>query len=143
MFLGEPWMDEHARSQPRRRVLFVSTLNIHAVPMKCKVRDVSVNGALIEVSMPLQEDTEAELVLPKIGTVACTVAWVRHFRCGLLFKQMLDPFQLREMLEEKPRNTGQTGADAPRWQRPSAKTELDDRSRGAVAWLREQKRTAK
>jgi hypothetical protein len=145
MFQGEPWMDEHSRTQPRRRVLFVSTFSTATETVKCKVRDLSVNGALVESDRKLALGDAVNLSLPKIGIVAAEVAWVNNFRSGMLFKSMLDPFQLREMLEAKIRPSDMAGTGAPRWERP--KTVLDaeptqERSRGAVAWLRLQKQTS-
>ncbi len=95
--------------------------------------------------MRITEGTEAQLVLPKIGPVSGVVKWVNHFRCGLVFNCMLDPFQLKEMLEEKPRKAPEDGIDAPRWERPKPVTAGEqtlERSRGAVAWLRQQKLAA-
>jgi hypothetical protein len=146
MFLSEPWMDDQARRQPRRRVLFMSSITVRTVSIACKVRDVSVTGALIETAMPMIPGTEILLNLPKIGPVFGDTAWVDGSKSGIVFQAMLDPLQLREMLEEKPKNTQQENADAPRWQRPRATPEASttqERSRGAVAWLRQQQQDAK
>jgi hypothetical protein len=131
-------MDDQARRQPRRRVLFMSHVVVRTVSIPCKVRDVSVSGALIDTTLPLWQDTKLALVLPKLGPVFAEVAWINGLRSGLVFDKMLDPLQLREMLEEKPRNTV---SEPQRWQRPTAtlETQSDSRSRDAVAWLRQQK----
>jgi PilZ domain len=147
MFLSEPWMDDQARRQPRRRVLFMSSVTVRTVAIPCKVRDVSVSGALIETTLPLWQDTKFTLALPKIGNVEGEVAWIDGLRSGVVFNAMLDPLQIREMLEEKPKSgIKREAADAPRWQRPQVAVEsreTQDRSRGAVAWLRQQKQDAK
>jgi hypothetical protein len=141
MFSGEPWMDDHARSQPRRRVLFVSTLITPAGQIKCKVRDLSVNGALVESDRKLAIGDQLDIEIPKIGPQSAEVTWANNFRAGLMFKSMLDPFQLKEMLEEKPRHVEAEITGAPRWERPKPVVTEDarGRSRDAVAWLRQQK----
>lgn len=125
----------------------MSSITVRTVVIPCKVRDVSVSGALIETSLPLWQDTKFTLSLPKIGTVEGEVAWIDGLRSGVVFNAMLDPLQIREMLEEKSKaaETKYT-ADAPRWQRPQAAVETreaQERSRGAVAWLRQQKQDTK
>jgi hypothetical protein len=141
MFSGEPWMDDHARSQPRRRVLFVSTLITATGVIKCKVRDLSVNGALVESDRKLAIGQQLDIEIPKIGPQSAEVTWVNNFRAGVMFKSMLDPFQLKEMLEAKTRQTEPEITGAPRWERPKpvSTEEALERSRGAVAWLRQQK----
>jgi PilZ domain len=139
MIFSEPWMDDKSRRQPRKRVLFVSTIDVRNVPMSCKVRDVSVNGALIETSMTLWVGAEVILHLPKIGPVYGDVAWADGRRSGVAFKSMMDPMLLRDMFEKPMPTVNLDTPDPARWEPKRIEEQaVKARSRDAVAWLREQ-----
>jgi PilZ domain len=136
MSFTEPWMDEKSRIQPRRRVLFMSTIDVSGVAMSCKVRDLSVNGALVETSLTLRTGTEVILHLPKLGDVHGYVIWANGGRAGVAFKMMIDPLQLKEMLN---RPVASTSPDPARWQPKASEPSVDSsRTRNAISWLREQ-----
>jgi hypothetical protein len=136
MSFTEPWMDEKSRIQPRRRVLFMSTIDVRGVSMSCKVRDLSVNGALVETALTLWANTEVVLHLPKLGAVHGDVIWASGSRAGVAFKMMIDPLQLKEMLN---RPLAASAPDPARWQPKASESSVDSsRTRNAISRLREQ-----
>jgi PilZ domain len=136
MSFTEPWMDEKSRIQPRLRVLFMSTIDVRGIPMSCKVRDLSVNGALVETALTLWVNTEVVLHLPKLGAVHGDIIWVNGGRAGVAFKMMIDPLQLKEMLN---RPVASSSPDPARWQPKANGTSLEvSRTRNAISRLREQ-----
>ncbi|WP_169543330.1 PilZ domain-containing protein [Sneathiella aquimaris] len=49
------------------------------------VRDISANGAKVDLSEPIFEKTDLELHIPKLGMFRCNVVWQDHTRVGIQF----------------------------------------------------------
>jgi len=50
------------------------------------VRDISANGAKLELSQPVTKRAGLELIIPKLGTFPCEAVWVNDCQIGLQFK---------------------------------------------------------
>lgn len=51
------------------------------------VRDISANGAKVDLKEPLMERIDLELHIPKLGVFPCNIVWQDNERVGLQFKE--------------------------------------------------------
>lgn len=84
-----------------------------------RLRNISVNGALIEASVDLTVGTELLLDLSEAGTVFASVAWSGGNIAGLQFE---DAFDLRQLAEARPEVVSQ------KWVAPTYLREATDES---------------
>jgi PilZ domain len=83
------------RSYRRSRVVWEARVKIffNDVTLKSEireingiVRDISANGAKIELTEPIAERVGLELIIPKLGIFPCDAAWVNDCLIGVQFK---------------------------------------------------------
>ena len=78
-------MDEH-RAVPRNRVLKAGTIEFGGGAINCMVRNLSVNGAALDVTSPVGVPEHFTLVLAANGLrMACHVVWRKAKRVGVTF----------------------------------------------------------
>ncbi|MBL4666417.1 MAG: PilZ domain-containing protein [Sneathiella sp.] len=51
------------------------------------VRDISANGARVELTQPISERVGLELIIPKLGTFSCDSVWINDCQVGIRFNE--------------------------------------------------------
>lgn len=124
-------MDESSQSQNRRtrrsNVLMSASLELSGTSLPVKLRNLSVDGALVEGDkLPV----EGAAILFRKGDLSMpgNVAWVKGRQAGINFAQKLNPQQLlRHVPAPRPRV-------APNFRRPGLKTLSDGPAGYGDAW---------
>ncbi len=84
------------RSFRRSRVVWEAKLKVYFNDVTLKgevrevhgvVRDISANGAKVDLKEPLLERVDLDLVIPKLGTFPCNIVWQDDRRVGIQFKE--------------------------------------------------------
>ncbi len=133
------------RQAARRSVYYSAVLTIRELNMRCRVKDLSPVGALIETSVPLWAPVECTLDVPKIGKITGALVWSDGKRSGLAFDRMLDPLDIADLFDRPlPQRSDVLPKDlsSPVAWRPSSVVGdhmAHDRARNAIGWLRSQK----
>jgi PilZ domain len=71
---------------PRHRVLKSGTIEFGGSAIDCIVRNVSTNGAALDVATPVGIPTTFSLAIPRDGLhFACRVLWRKERRIGVKF----------------------------------------------------------
>jgi hypothetical protein len=74
------------RIAPRYRVLKAAKIECGGAAIDCKVRDLSITGAALEVPNQIGIPAKFTLVVPGDGLhLPCHVVWRREFRIGVAF----------------------------------------------------------
>lgn len=77
--------DEH-RALPRHRVLKTGTIEFGGGAIDCTIRNLSANGAALEVASPLGIPDQFDLVIVAEHVHRpCRVAWRKEKRIGVSF----------------------------------------------------------
>jgi hypothetical protein len=123
---------------PRRKVYYSGVLHIRDLTIRCRVRDLSETGALIETTVPLWSGAPCHVSLPKIGDVHGHLAWADGPRSGIQFDPPLLASQLNALSISPQAERVQTHSSDSAWTKPkTANAEpASARARGAVSWLR-------
>jgi hypothetical protein len=66
----------------------------------CRVTDLSLGGARIEVFSPLRKDSMIWLTLPHVGHWAAHVVWSDDFEAGLAFQIPLTEAEFDRLVAE-------------------------------------------
>ena len=75
------------RIATRHRVMKVAKIKFAFVSIDCKVRDLSITGAALEVPTQIGIPAKFTLVMPDDGLhLPCQVVWRREFRIGVAFE---------------------------------------------------------
>lgn len=86
--------DEEKRRHHRQKILWGADLNIGdpndklgvgGYVLACRVTNLSLSGARLQMHLPLQAGTEATLRLSRYGNVPARVSWYRNGFIGLEF----------------------------------------------------------
>jgi len=78
-------VDEH-RNTPRRRALKAGTIEFDGGAINCMVRNISSDGAMLDVTRPVDVPEQFTLALPAEGQrMSCHVVWRREKRVGVVF----------------------------------------------------------
>ncbi len=127
--------DTAART-PRRKVYYSALLHIRELTIRCRVRDLSETGALVETTIPLWSGAPCYISLPKLGEAHGTLVWCDGPRCGMQFDPPLLPSQLAML--SAPVQSARVETQMPDAIRPKAKETAasSERARNAVSWLR-------
>jgi hypothetical protein len=124
-------MDESSNTQNRKgrrsNVLMSASLELSGTSLPVKLRNLSVDGALVEGNkLPV----EGASVLFRKGDIGMpgNVAWVKGLQAGIRFEHKLNPEQLmRHIPAPRPRVT-------PSFRRPGLKTDGDAGFGAAWHW---------
>lgn len=54
------------------------------------VRDISANGARLELDQPIVEKVGLELIIPKLGIFPCETVWRKDNQVGIKFRESPD-----------------------------------------------------
>jgi hypothetical protein len=80
-------MDDEHRANPRRRLLKTGLIAFGGGTISCTVRNLSEDGAALDVTSPLGIPAEFNLVMsPGQINVPCRVVWRKGTRLGVHFE---------------------------------------------------------
>jgi PilZ domain len=123
---------------PRRKVYYSAILHIRGLTIRCRIRDLSETGALVETTIPLWSGAPCHVELPKIGAAHGVLVWADGPRSGLHFEPPLLASQLA--LLSAPVQSARVETHSQDAVRPKTKTAAEEasqnRARNAVSWLR-------
>lgn len=71
----------------RRRLLWVGRLKYGEFAFDCRVFDLSLGGAKVELDLPLKRGTLVTLQIPEVGIMIANVAWARDGKMALAFSE--------------------------------------------------------
>lgn len=103
--------DEH-RSRSRDSLLLLADLRFAdaQTPRRVRVRNLSAGGMMAEGAEAAVPGTLVEVNIRNIGWVAGRIAWVEGERCGIAFREAIDPLAARAPVS--------TGEGTPRFVKP-------------------------
>lgn len=110
-------MGENEHRQIERDSLFLlADMRIDGVSgdHKVRVRNVSAGGLMADGGPVAQRGTAVWVHLRNVGWVQGTIAWVQDNRCGVAFREEIDPKLARAPLTK--------GENTPRYVRPPLQT---------------------
>jgi hypothetical protein len=123
---------------PRRKVYYSATLYIRGLTIRCRIRDLSETGALVETTVALWSGAPCHVELPKIGAAHGILVWVDGARAGLHFEPPLLASQLAML--NAPVQSERVPTHSQETVRPKSKNTAElasqSRARNAVSWLR-------
>jgi hypothetical protein len=81
---------EEKRKHPRTEIDEVAYVSSGGSVMRCVVRNISVEGAAIDVENPAFVPQQFRLVMAKDSSIVhqCRIAWIQKNRIGLTFTQV-------------------------------------------------------
>jgi hypothetical protein len=82
------------RRRPRKSVYFIGRLRIGRKSHACRIRNLSVGGALLEFDLPMPAAETGVLYIPRIGDVFGDLAWTTHKKAGFKFHVALATRQM-------------------------------------------------
>lgn len=71
----------------RRRLLWLGRLKYGEYAFDCRVFDLSLGGAKVELDLPLKRGTMVTLQIPEVGIMVANVAWARDGKIALAFSE--------------------------------------------------------
>lgn len=69
----------------RRRLLWPGRLKYSGYSFDCRIFDLSLGGAKVELDLPLKRGTMVTLQIPDVGILVAKVAWARDGKMALAF----------------------------------------------------------
>ena len=75
------------RNLGRRRLLWLGRLKYGEHAFDCRVFDLSLGGAKVELDLPLKRGTLVTLQIPEVGMMIANVAWARDGQMALAFSE--------------------------------------------------------
>jgi hypothetical protein len=129
---------EAATRLPRRKVYYSAVLHIRELTIRCRVRDLSETGALVETTIPLWSGAPCYISLPRIGDAHGHLVWTDGPRTGMHFDPPLQASQLAMLaapVHSARVDTQRTDTAWPKSKDVAAETSRE-RARNAVSWLR-------
>lgn len=79
--------DSERRILSRRRLLWLGRLKYGEFAFECRVFDLSLGGAKVELDLPLKRGTLVTLQIPEVGIMIANVAWARDGQMALAFSE--------------------------------------------------------
>ncbi len=130
--------NEAGSRTPRRKVYYSAVLHIRELTIRCRIRDLSATGALVETTIPLWAGAPCHIALPKIGDARGSLVWVEGARAGMQFDPPLLPSQLAALNAPVQSERVETHRTEAVWSKPKDTTAdgSHSRARNAVSWLR-------
>jgi PilZ domain len=134
----DPQRAELVARIPRRKVYYSALLHIRELTIRCRVRDLSESGALVETTIPLWSGAPCYITLPKIGEAHGSLVWSDGLRSGMQFDPPLLANQLAILNApvQFARVETQSHEALPPKPKASGAALSQDRARNAVSWLR-------
>lgn len=71
----------------RRRLLWLGRMKYGEYSFDCRVFDLSLGGAKVELDLPLKRGTLVTLQIPEVGIMVAKVAWSRDGKMALAFSE--------------------------------------------------------
>jgi hypothetical protein len=124
----------------RRQIYYSALLHIRELTIRCRVRNVSATGMLIETTVPLWSGAPCHIALPKIGDVYGVVMWSDGPHAGMKLDIELQDNQLAKL--GAPAQSTRVATQCIDTVYPKTKSlkikndAITDRARSAVSWLR-------
>lgn len=75
------------RTLSRRRLLWLGRLKYGDFSFDCRVFDLSLGGAKVELDLPLKRGTLVTLQIPDVGIMVANIAWARDGQMALAFSE--------------------------------------------------------
>jgi hypothetical protein len=92
---------EERRKHPRSEIDEPAYVSSGGSVMSCTVRNISVEGAAIEVENPAFVPAQFRLVMAKDSSVRdCRIAWIQRNRIGVTFVATAQELQQAKVSEE-------------------------------------------
>jgi PilZ domain len=76
---------KNRRRHPRRTVVWKSQLHVGSHKLNCWVRNISPYGALLQIDLPLAQQSPVSITLEKIGSLSGFIAWSDGSMHGIAF----------------------------------------------------------
>jgi hypothetical protein len=125
------------RAAGRTKVFYQGLLHIRAVSLRCKVRDLSVTGARLELAVPVWAGAPMEIEIGKFGRFPGTVVWAEVDEAGIAFDAPFDVTLLKSIEPSSPPPSHRPLREqAAALAKERAATLSSERSRDAVSALR-------
>ena len=83
--------NENAKRERRDSLFLLATLRLGLVELPVKVRNLSSGGAMLEGVVSAKKGAPVSLNIRNIGWVDGDIAWVEGARCGISFRDQIDP----------------------------------------------------
>jgi hypothetical protein len=106
---AEPQTQDQSERELRHPLIWSGMVHFDHDSSTVRLRNISAQGALIEVSVTFPVGAELLLDLGEAGTIFATVHWARGDQCGLKFRA---PYDLAELAKARPQLA------SSRWQAP-------------------------
>jgi PilZ domain len=132
----DPQITDGAARAPRRKVYYSGLLHIRELTIRCKVRNLSEGGALVETTIPLWSGAPCFVTLPKLGEAHGCLVWANGAHCGMQFDPPLLAHQLAMLTTATQATRIETQSSEALWPKPRETSVAQSRARDAVSWLR-------
>lgn len=77
--------ESERRNLGRRRLLWPGRMKYGGYSFDCRIFDLSLGGAKVELDLPLKRGTLVTLQIPDVGLMVAKVAWSRDGKMALAF----------------------------------------------------------
>ncbi|MFD1788584.1 PilZ domain-containing protein [Sphingomonas floccifaciens] len=78
----------------------------------CKVTDLSMHGARLQIYSQLRKGSMIWLTLPIVGPIVAIVRWSDDFEAGCKFEQRIAPRLFKRLVKDQPPQIWRTGWDS-------------------------------
>jgi hypothetical protein len=85
-----PTFELRKQRSPRQSSMLVATLHWQDGSTSVRLRNISVDGAMIQAGEDVDEDREIVLEIPDVAAIAGRVRWCRSGQIGIHFDQAFD-----------------------------------------------------
>lgn len=83
--MNKPEVSDERRRAPRRPVLWNGKLLVGKHRFDCRILDISLTGARLQIDLPLKRGAEVGLSIPRCEELPAAVSFQRDDRLGLSF----------------------------------------------------------
>lgn len=83
--MNRPAEKEERRRAPRRPVIWYGKLLVGDHRFDCRILDISLTGARLQLELPLKRGAEVRLSIPRCEDLPAAVSFHREDRLGLSF----------------------------------------------------------
>jgi hypothetical protein len=93
--------NEDIRRQRRDSLFLLATLRLGSVELPVKVRNLSSGGAMIVGAADVAKRATVSVNIRNIGWIDGEIAWGEGNRCGIAFREQIDPQAARFQVTAK------------------------------------------